>query len=98
MIIFKMVADTYRRLVRKGELTEEQAKKDIRIYDFLAECDQEDLYKLIDSSAFNDIIKAIVKLSLRNIKMDEETGSKILREMDHTFDEMTVKDVYERLV
>ena len=67
MIIFKMVADTYRRLVRKGELTEEQAKKDIRIYDFLAECDQEDLYKLIDSSAFNDIIKAIVSF----FKLDE---------------------------
>ena len=88
-----MMAESYRSLVKKGRLTEEQAKRDIEIYEFLAKCNTDDLCRLIDSSAFNDIIKAIVRVSLKKAKIDQKTEEKILNEIRYTFDEMTAKEI-----
>lgn len=93
---FEMMAESYRNLVRQGKLTEEQAKRDIEIYEFLATCSEDDLCRLIDSSAFNDIIRAIVKVSMQNAKIDKQIREKVLNEVRHTFDEMTAKDVLKK--
>ena len=90
---FEIIAENYRKLVRKGEVAEEQVKRDIEIYDFLSKCDNDDLCRLIDSSAFNDIIKAIVKVSLKKARIDKKTEEKILNEIRYTFDEMTAKEI-----
>ena len=90
---FEVVAESYRNLVRKGEAAEEQVKRDIEIYDFLAKCNNDDLCRMIDSSAFNDIIKAIVKVSLKKARIDKKTEEKILNEIRYIFDEMTAKEI-----
>ena len=53
---YKMMAESYRQLVKRGEIDKETADKEIRVYDFLATCDSDDLCRMVDSSAFNDII------------------------------------------
>ena len=52
---YEMMADSYRQLVKQGKIDKETADKEIRIYDFLATCDTEDICRMVDSSAFNDI-------------------------------------------
>lgn len=57
---FSIMAQGYRRLLDQGVISSEDAAKSVRIYEFLAECDKDDLYKLFDSSAFNGIVLSYV--------------------------------------
>ena len=63
---YEIMAASYRQMVKQGRIDKETADKEIRIYDFLATCDTEDICRMGDSSAFNDIIK---RLSKRLLKM-----------------------------
>ena len=95
---FEIIAENYRIFVKQGKLTEEQAKREIEIYDFLAKCDNTDLCRLVDSGAFNDIIKAIIKATLSKARVSKKTEEKILSEVRYTFDEMTAMELYERFI
>lgn len=61
-----MMADSYRKMVADGKMTQEQATPDIRIYDFLATCTEDDFCRMVDSGAFNDIIRAYATRAIEN--------------------------------
>ena len=42
----------------------------IRIYEFLASCDETDLCRMVDSSAFNDVIRAFLNMAVLNADID----------------------------
>lgn len=90
---YKDTANSYRELVRREELEENDYKKTIEIYDFLATCSQEDFCTILDSSAFNEIIKCYMKKALHCAKVDFETYKKIISEMNWLFDEFTAKQI-----
>lgn len=90
---FKLLADSYRKLVEQGKLSEEEAKRDIEIYDFLATCNQDDFYTMVDSSAFNDIIKAYCRKALKNANTDKETEDRVMNELGWLFDTVGAKGV-----
>lgn len=90
---FTMLADSYRTLVKQGKLTEEQAKRDIEIFDFLATCNQDDFCRMVDSSAFNDIIKAYIELAVKNAGIDEKSQYKVISQSRWIFDEKNAKEV-----
>lgn len=75
---YEIMADDYRQMVKQGRIDKETADKEIRIYDFLATCDTEDICRMVDSSAFNDIIKAFVETAVKNADIDEDAGKKWL--------------------
>ncbi len=93
---FKMMADSYRKLVNDGTITEEQAKRDIEIYDFLATCDNDDFCRMVDSSAFNDIIRAFLHKAVKDANVTKKTEEKLLGQLRYLFDEMTAKEVLNR--
>ena len=68
---FAMMSDSYRKLIEQGKIEKEIAEKEIRIYDFLATCTVDDFCRMIDSSAFNDIIRAFVKMAVLNSEIRE---------------------------
>lgn len=90
---FEMMADSYRHLVEQGKLSEEQVKRNIEIYDFLATCNTDDFCKMVDSSAFNDIIRAFLKMAVQNADLDEKTQDKVLNQLRWIFDEKSAKKV-----
>ena len=53
-------------------------------------------YDLFDSSAFNDIVKAYVKLALKNTEIDEEKTEEIMQELRWLFDTKSSKEVLEQ--
>lgn len=92
---YEMMADSYRQLVKQGKIDKETADKEIRVYDFLATCDSDDLCRMVDSSAFNDIIRAYLKMAVQSAGIDEGTKEKVVGQLRWLFDEKTAKQVLE---
>jgi hypothetical protein len=94
---FKMMADSYRKLADEGKITKEQAEKDCKAFDFLANCDQDDFNNLFDSGAFNDIAKSYMRIAVKELieesVIDEEQGQAIKNRFALLFSEKTAKDV-----
>jgi hypothetical protein len=92
---YEMMTESYRQLVKHGEIDKETADKEIRIYDFLATCDTEDICRMVDSSAFNDIIRAFVEMAVKNADIDEDSRNKVVGQLRWLFDEKMAKEVLE---
>ena len=90
---YTMMAEDYRHLMEQGKIDKETAEKEIRIYDFLANCDIDDIRKKVGSCAFNDIIRAFLKMAVKNADIDEEAQDKVLNELHWIFDEKQAKEV-----
>ncbi len=93
---FSVMADGYRKAVEQGKMSKEVADKEIRIYEFLATCDNDDLCRMVDSSAFNDIIKAFMKMAVENADLDEESQDKVINQLRWIFDEKSASEVLNR--
>lgn len=93
---FKSIAEGYRNLVKQGKITEEQAKRNIEIYEFLATCDTDDFCTMIDSSAFNDIIRGFVKLAVKKADLDQKSQEKVIDQLRWLFDEKTAKEILDQ--
>ena len=74
---YEMMADSYRQLVKQGKIDKETADREIRVYDFLATCDSDDLCRMVDSSAFNDIIRAFVEMAVKNAELTSKWLSRV---------------------
>lgn len=92
---YEMMADSYRQLVKQGKINKETADREIRVYDFLATCDSDDLCRMVDSSAFNDIIRAYLKMAVQSADIDEDAREKVVGQLRWLFDEKMAKEVLE---
>ena len=86
---FKIMADSYRKLAEQGV----DVEKEIKIYDFLSTCDEDDKCIMVDSSAFNDIIRAYVKMAVDNAKIGDKEKEKIINQLRWIFDEKQASEV-----
>ncbi len=69
---YTLMAETYKKAAEEGKITQEEAAKRIRIYEFLATCDTEDKQILYSSSAFNDFMRSEISITIDELK-DEGT-------------------------
>ena len=70
------------------------AEKKIKVYEFLATCDTEDLCNLVDSSALNDLIKGYIEHFLKNSAIDSEAKELALVEL-HRFKIKEAKSILD---
>lgn len=91
------MADSYRKLLEQDKIDKETAEKEIRIYDFLSTCDSDDICRMVNSSAFNDIIRAYCKLALNNAEVDEKIADAVMSQFRHLFDTISAKKALDRL-
>lgn len=92
---YEMMSENYKILMQRGEIEKETAEKAIRVYDFLAECDTDDLCQMVDSSAFNDLIRAFLIRAITNADLSEDATLKIMEQLRWIFDSQTAKQVLD---
>ncbi len=94
---FKVMAESYRKAAEEGKISKEDAEKDCRIFDFLSSCDQDDICRLFDSSAFNEITKSYMRIAVNELisegVIDEEQGKAVRNRFSLLFDEKRAKEV-----
>lgn len=90
---FELMKDSYIKLMNEGKIDKETAEKEIRIYEFLATCDTDDFCRMVDSSAFNEIIRAFLKMAVNNANIDEKSKDEVLNQLRWIFDEKSAKEV-----
>jgi hypothetical protein len=93
---YTMMADSYRMLAEQGKIDKDIADKEIRIYDFLATCDKDDICRMVDSSAFNDIIRAFLRMAAESAGIDEKSRDEVVRQLRWIFDERSARDVLNK--
>ena len=92
---FTMMAESYRKLMNEGKIEKEIAEKEIRVYEFLATCDVDDFCRMVDSSAFNDIIRAFLKMAVENSEIGDKEKEKVIGQLRWIFDEKSAKEVLQ---
>lgn len=90
---YTMMADSYKRLMKQGEINKEEAEKKIRIYEFLATCDVDDFCRMVNSSAFNDIIMSFLEMAVEKSGIDEIDQEKVKDQLRWIFYEKSAKEV-----
>ena len=94
---FQLQADAYRKAAEQGKITQEQAEKECKVFDFLATCDDEDICNLFNSSAFNEIAKSYMRLAVRELAdegvIDEEQATAVRNRYSLLFDEKRAQEV-----
>lgn len=90
---YKLMAESYRKLSEAGKLSAEVANKEIRVFDFLAECDETDICRLINSGAFNDIIKGYVKACAEEAGFDPDQVAQLQDSIRWVLDTRTASEV-----
>lgn len=66
---YETMSENYKILMQRGEIEKEAAEKAIRVYDFLAGCDTDDLFQLPAFSWTN--FSLILRLSRQNITVGD---------------------------
>lgn len=93
---YKLMAESYRKLMQEGKIESGEAQKEIRIYEFLATCDNDDICRMVDSSAFNDIIRAFIEIAVKESDIDENSKNKVLRQSQWIFDEISAREALNK--
>ena len=82
-------------LLRSIELDKIMPEKEIRVNEFLASCDQDDICRLVDSSAFNPVIKSYVMMAAKRAGVNDHTIGKMEVELGRVFNKMSARQVIE---
>lgn len=90
---YEMLASGYKKLRERDDVDTTYCDKNIKVLEMLASLSQDEIYYMFDSSAFNEIVKAYVKVALKNCKMDPDV---VLAELNCLFSECTAAEIVKR--
>lgn len=94
---YKMLADSYKQLLEREEpgADKESIEKSIKALEFLATCDDMEICKLFDSSAFNNITKAYCKKAMNNQGFSDEQINGVLDELHGLFSQVNADEIMQ---
>lgn len=93
---FKLAANAHKVLLQREKFTDEEREdfeRQIRIYEFLANCEESDIPRLFDSGAFNDIAIRYAKSAMRQAGISEEDRDLAVAEMRRLFSDYSAKNI-----
>lgn len=90
---YKVLADSYRKLAKDGKLEKDIAEKEVRVLDFLATCDSDDVCRLFNSGAFNDIFKGYLNAAIKDAELDDEAAARMRESVRWVLDTKSASEV-----
>ena len=66
---YKLLADSYRKLIETNQIDKKEAESYIKVYDFLSTCSDKEKEILFTSSAFNNMIIELINKLYLNVKI-----------------------------
>ena len=97
---FELLSASYRKAAESGDISLEQAEKDCRVFDFLSTCDNDDLFRLFDSSAFNEIAMSYLRQAVKELvsegTLDEDQARAVRNRFSYLFSEKKAKEVFDQ--
>lgn len=93
---YTLMSNSYRKLMNEGKIDKEKAEKEIRIFDFLATCDRTDFCRMVDSSAFNDIISAYIEAAAENSGIDQKSQEMVKNQKWGLFDQYSAEKILQK--
>lgn len=99
---YSYLSATYRKAAEQGKVSQDYAEKQCKAFDFLETCDDEDIYNLFDSGAFNSIAKSFVHCTVSQLIKDGTLNEKQAEAVRAQFSELFegfhggAKDIHER--
>ena len=84
------------RAYEEGKITQEKMNKECKVLDFLGTCSDEDICKIVDSSAVNDILKAYTELACKEANISEADTKKVLNGLRRALDDSTAYEALKK--
>ena len=84
MKFYETYRDAYKKMLNEENQTPEERKsyeRKIEIYDFLSKCEEEDVYTLFDSAAFNTIFLGYIKMIMNELSENDDEDIKKAAEL-----------------
>lgn len=95
---YKIISEGYRKASAEGLISQEEADKMTRLYDFIATLDQEDLFNLFDSSICNEIAMSYVRAAVKELisegVLGEDQAKAVRNRVSFLFDEKQAREVF----
>ena len=93
-IFYQGLAETAQRQLNENpEQHTEKRRECIKIFGFLGDLTEDELYKLFDTGAFNDIVKAYCETAAKKTGLNNEQTAALLEELKILFDFMGAKSI-----
>lgn len=96
---FKLEADAYRKATEEGKIEKAYSDKVCKTLDFLSECDDDDIYNMFDSTAFNEIAKSYLRIAVRELVnegvIEDEQARAVRNRYNLLFSEKNAKEACE---
>ena len=92
---YKLMADSYRKIIelRPEDPNRGDFEKDVKMYDFLGECTEEDIYRLYNSGAFNDITKGYCRKAMKESGIDDKKIAEVMEHLRWLHDTIAAQDI-----
>ena len=69
---YSLMAESYAKASIEGKIPQDEATKKVKVFSFLASCDQDDIFTLFDSTAFNEVVMSYIRKAVAEL-VDEDT-------------------------
>lgn len=78
---FSMFAEQYRKMAAEGKISQEEADRYCRNFDYLATCNEDDFNTLFEGQCFNEIAKGYLQIAVSELvgegKISKDQGSEV---------------------
>ena len=93
-IFYKGLAETTKKRANEHPEQNNKVLLDLeKVYRLLADLNDDELYRLFDSGAFNDIVKAYCETAAKKTGLNYEQTAALLEELKILFDFKGAKDI-----
>ena len=86
---FELLATSYKKLASDDPIIQSK----IKVFEFLSTCSDQDICNLVQSSAFNELIKAYFEVSLKDAGFDRNNIKKALNSLNSTLEGISAHDI-----